>query len=91
MTSLARIAPKAGYTEKNFDKVLAEVEEAVGRHSDDWRQLQSRIWARVREYQKMGTLRSGIYNIYSREDRQSLDVPHRHLKASAQNSAGSSP
>lgn len=69
--------------EKQFGKVQAEVEEAIRRHSNDWQQLQTRILSRVREYQKSGTLRSAIYSIYSREDRQPPDLPHRHLKTSA--------
>ena len=69
--------------EKEFGKVQAEVEEAVRHHSNDWQQLQTRILSRVLEYQKIGTLRSAIYNIYSREDRQPPDLPRRHLKTSA--------
>lgn len=70
-------------SEEKIDRVRAEVEEAVRRHSNDWQQLQTRILSRVREYQKIGTLRSAIYNIYTREDRQPPDLPHRHLKTSA--------
>ena len=80
---MSDLPPKDSSKDRDFINVQAEVEQAVGRHSNDWLQLQIRILSRIREYQKIGRLRSAIYNVYSREDRQPPDLPHRHMKTSA--------
>lgn len=80
------IRPKRGKKEPSgdeFDRVVGEVNAKIREHADDWLKLQNRIRDRFHEYQEVGELRSAIYNVYTRADRQPKGVQNPHLKSAA--------